>query len=183
MNPTLSIMAWLRPVPDRAPCGPVIAGALAGRGQSFADPKQVFVFERVWHFQWARDTLILKTITTLNRGSNPCAKLLSFWQSASFHWLAAFSRTRPRPVQASALYLARHLAPSRITTLLNRPLSAAPLAFLRATQAFAADLATSSKSTNSASRGYPSAGRLHFRARALGLARASEGREPCSRKF
>lgn len=150
--------------------------------QSFADAKQDCVFGGFSHLRMAGDRLILGHTTTLKRGSAPCVKPFSFLQSASFRWLAACSPTQPRPVRALARHPARPLARSRTTTLLNRPLSAARLASLPATPACAADLAPPSEVTISASRGTPSAGRLHLRARVHGPAPASEGREPCSRR-
>lgn len=150
--------------------------------QSFADAKQVSVFGWNCDFRLASDKIRVKHTTTLKRGSAPCVNHLSFLQFVFFLLLAACSPTRPRPVRALARHPARPLARSRTTTLLNRPSSAARLASLRATPAFAADLAPQSELMISASRGTPSAGRLHFRARVHGPARASEGREPCSRK-
>lgn len=170
-----SLARYLRP-------GLHVTGPAFLAEQSFADAKQVSVFGWFCRFRLASDRLIMGHTTTLKRGSAPCVNHLSFLQSAFFRWLAACSPTQPRPVRALVRHPARPLARSRTTTLLNRPSSAARLASLPATPAFAADLTPSSELTISASRGTPSAGRLHFRARVHGPARASEGREPCSRK-
>ena len=182
MTPALPMIGSGRQAPQKVGVSPCLSGSVIGHGQSFADPEQVSVTARICHFQSAGLRHILPCITTLKRGSIKCAKRTSFLLSPFFRWLAASSQTRPRPVRAWVPLRARPLARSRKTILQNPLLSVAPSACWQATQASAADLATVSDTSHSASRGYPSAGRMHFRARAFGPARVSEGREPCSRK-
>ena len=182
MTPAFAMIRSGRQAPQNVAVAPSGAGDMADYWQSFADPMQVFVTDRFCHFQSAGLTHILPRITTLKRGSTKCEKPTYFLQSPFFRWLAASSQTPPRPARALVQLRARPLARSRKTTLQSPPLSAAPLAFWQATQASAADLATLSDTSYSASRGRPSAGRMHFRACAYGPAQVSEGREPCSRK-
>lgn len=120
--------------------------------------------------------------TKNQRGSSPCVKSLSLLHLQPFRLPVVSSPTQPRPAQASVRFLARPLARSARTKLQNPLLSAARLACLQATRAFAADLTQPTELTTAASRGTTSAGRLHFYARAFGPAQASKGREPCSRR-
>jgi hypothetical protein len=120
--------------------------------------------------------------TKIQRGSSPCVNPLSFLHSLPFRSPAACSRTRPQPAPALAPFRALLWARSPATKPLN-PLSLAALsASWQAARAFAADLAHQFSDTTKASRGTSAAGFLHFHAHAYGPARASQGREPCSKR-
>lgn len=120
--------------------------------------------------------------TKIQRGSSPCVNPLSFLHSQPFRSPAACSRTRPQPVPALAPCPVRPLVRSPKTRSRNLPSLAALSASWQAARAFAADLATQISNTTKASRGTSAAGFLHFHAHAYGPARASQGREPCSKR-
>jgi hypothetical protein len=133
-------------------------------------------------FEFAKNRVNTALRTINQRGSSPCVNPLSFLHSSPFRLLAACSRTRPQPAQALAPCPVRPLVRSPKTRLRNLPSSAALLASWQAARAFAADLAHQFYNTTKASRGYSAAGFLHFHAHAHGPARASQGREPCSKR-
>jgi hypothetical protein len=149
----------------------------AGRRRS-ADPKKILT-KRI---EFARNGVNTALRRKIQRGSSLCVNPLSFLHSQPFRLLAACSPTRPQPALALAPCPVRLLARSPATKPQN-PLSLAALSASRqAARAFAADLAHQISDTTKASRGYSAAGFLHFHAHAHGPARASQGREPCSKR-
>ena len=139
----------------------------------------VSVNDGIFQFNSTQVALESADRTTITRGSSKCGKLWSFLPFSAPRWPVAWAQARRQPVQALALLAARRLARSPITTLLNPLWSVASLAQSLAKTALAADRALTRGFDHSwAGRGMSPAGLFYCYA----PARASGGREPCSRR-
>lgn len=132
-------------------------------------------------FQFALPLVAIESAhrTTNKRGSSKCGKLLSSSLFLARRSLAAWAQAPRQNVPVPALSAARRLAPSRTTGLLNLRLWAASLVLSLANKVCAADHALArSLITSVAGRGVPLTGLFYVYA----PARASGGKEPCSRR-
>jgi len=124
--------------------------------------------------------------TTTKRGSSKCRNRLSLSLFSPCRWLAA-CKTPPR-VGLLALPLVPPLPTLPTTTRSPARLSVALRALQPAASIWACRPATDLIAANAAhasltaSRGTPSAGRLHFDVSVRAATRSDLGREPCSRK-
>jgi hypothetical protein len=142
---------------------------------------------RKFRFAFQIQLLDSGLITTNQRGTSTCVKLSSF---------SPFSPCRSQvacKTRARAASLVRQPVLPWLTSPTTTPSPALSLAALlvrpaarcqaRAATSRATDLAAASAARlPAASRGTPSAGRLHFYRPVLGPARQSKGREPCSKR-
>jgi hypothetical protein len=132
-------------------------------------------------FQFASALVAVESFlrTTSKRGSCTCGKLLSFSLFSARRWRAAWAQAPRQPARAQALLVAQLWARSLITIWPNRLWSAASSVLLQAKTALAADIAlTRTEFSSLAGRGASPSGLFYFYA----PARASGGKEPCSRR-
>lgn len=157
-------------------------------GRSAALRRVVAVGVKVSFFQFASALVAVESAgrTTTKRGSSKCRNRLSLSPFLPCRWLAA-CKTPPR-VGLLALLRAR-LLPTSPTTTLSPARSLVVLPALQPAASIwacrpATDLiaANAAHASLTASRGTPSAGRLHFDVSVRGMPRSDLGREPCSRK-
>ena len=131
---------------------------------------------RKFQFKFVEIAVELRAITTNTRGLSTCLKPLQFLAFPLWRFRAACSQMALRPVQALVQSRAWRWARLPITTWPNRLWLAVPRVCLRATRAFAADLAAATDTPSlKASCGFSAAGLLHFHARATGPSRAFRG--------
>jgi hypothetical protein len=139
-------------------------------------------------FQFASALVAVESAgrTTTKRGSSKCRNRLSLSPFSPCRWLAA-CRT-PRRVGLRALPLVPPLPTLLTTTPSLARLSVALRALQPAASIWACRPATdliaafAAHASLTASRGIPSAGRLHFDVSVRAATRSDLGREPCSRK-
>ena len=157
-------------------------------GRSAALRRVVAVGVKVSFFQFASALVAVESAgrTTTKRGSSKCRNRLSLSPFLPCRWLAA-CKTRRRARLPARLGV-RPLPTLPTTTRSLARLSVAlralrPVASIWACRP-ATDLiaAFAAHASLTASRGTPSAGRLHFDVSVRGMPRSDLGREPCSRK-